>query len=105
MYEYSPAASDNALSDAVSPPSIGAGRPDHSVHFYEDDASLFGNVTDFLSTGLDAGQPVIVIATSAHAEAFADALSARGIDAAAARRREQLVLLDADDMLAGFMVD
>ena len=103
MSEYSTPVSADGPTAPFSPP-IAGGRPDHSVHFYEDDASLFRTVADFLTAGLVAGQPVAVVATTSHAEAIADALTGRGVDVAAASGRDQLVLLDAHEMLAGFMV-
>jgi len=55
-------------------------RPDHGVHFYQDDASLFGVVSEFLAVALRASQRVVVIATEPHARAFESGLAARQVD-------------------------
>jgi PAS domain S-box-containing protein len=39
---------------------------EHLVQFYEDDAFLLGEVSDFIGAGLQSGQAAIVIATRAH---------------------------------------
>jgi PAS domain S-box-containing protein len=78
-------------------------RPDHSVHFYQDDEALFGVVTDFLGAGLRSGQPAIVIATAAHVDAFTRGLRAT-IDLDEALEGGRLLFLDADATLAEFMV-
>jgi MEDS: MEthanogen/methylotroph, DcmR Sensory domain len=80
-------------------------RHHHAVQFYGDDASLFATVGGFLSEGLVAGHPSIVIATGAHASAIADQLASRLIDVEAAKASGDLVLLDAEETLAAFMVD
>jgi hypothetical protein len=75
----------------------------HAVRFYENDKSLFTTVGQFLSEGLVAGEPAIVIATRAHQQGIIDELTDRLIDVDRARRIGDLVLLDADDTLALFM--
>jgi hypothetical protein len=77
----------------------------HAVQFYGDDAELFKTVGTFLSEGLVAGQPAIVIATAGHRLAIEKALESHLIDVAAAKRLGDLVMLDADETLATFMVD
>jgi len=77
----------------------------HAVKFYEDDATLFRTVGEFLSQGLVDGHPCILIATDAHAIGILDDLSSRMIDVARATGRGQLLVLSADDTLATFMRD
>jgi signal transduction histidine kinase/CheY-like chemotaxis protein len=79
--------------------------PCHVVQFYESDVFLAATVADFLAVGLCAGQPVVVIATEAHREAFGARMRAKGLDVDAAERRGQLVWLDARRTLEAFMVD
>jgi signal transduction histidine kinase len=78
------------------------GRPaahhHHAVQFYESDGFLTGAVADFLAEGIRAGEPVVVIATAAHREAFAGRLRAHGLMVDGA-----CVFLDARDTLAEFM--
>ena len=77
----------------------------HAVRFYEDDMSLCRIVSGFIAEGIAAGQPALVIATSAHNECILDNLRASGIDAAALQRDNDLVMLDAREMLNLFMDD
>ena len=77
----------------------------HAVQFYGNDDSLFTTVAGFLSEGLVAGHPAIVIATPPHATAIADQLAVRLIDVDAARASGDLVLMDAQETLDLFMID
>ncbi len=89
--------------DAKAPDRIHARQ--HAVQFYGDDAQLFKTVGTFLSEGLVAGQPAIVIATPTHRIAIERALESHLIDVAAAKRLGDLVMLDADETLATFTVE
>ena len=75
----------------------------HAVQFYGTDESLFNTVAAFISEGLIAGQPAVVIATSAHCEAVLAELSRRLIDVDAAKQIGDLVCMDAEETLATFM--
>jgi PAS domain S-box-containing protein len=75
---------------------------DHQVQFYEKDAFLIDELSDFIGAGLQAGQAGIVIATQAHRADLAQRLSARGVSADASDR---YVALDAAETLSKFMVD
>ena len=76
----------------------------HTVQFYEDDVFLAETVVDFFAAGLVKGQRVVAIATPEHREAFADGLFEKGFDVERARTNGQIVLLDAEELLAAFMV-
>jgi hypothetical protein len=76
----------------------------HAVQFYGNEQSLFVTVADFLSEGLVAGQPAIIIATEPHRLAIVEHLASRLIDVEQAQRIGDLVLLDAEELLATFMV-
>jgi MEDS: MEthanogen/methylotroph, DcmR Sensory domain len=76
----------------------------HAVQFYENEASLVTTVGGFLGEGLAAGQPAIMIATPDHREAIVRHLEGRAIDCARACRNGDLILLDAEETLALFMV-
>ncbi len=79
---------------------IPSGRPPlHAVQFYEREEFLYETVADFLSKGLDAGEPAVVIATAEHQNGFAEALRARGFDLGAA----EVLFLDARQTLESFM--
>jgi signal transduction histidine kinase len=75
--------------------------PTHAVQFYEEEEFLFDAVAHFLVGGLQAGDRVVVIATAAHREGFLERLQAVGVEA---MESGQLVLLDAPETLAKFMV-
>lgn len=75
----------------------------HAVQFYGSDESLIATVGSFISEGLIAGQPAIVIATPGHTAAVLDELARRLIDVAQARHIGDLVCLDAEETLATFM--
>jgi PAS domain S-box-containing protein len=76
----------------------------HAVQFYDSDAFLAEAVANFLSIGLQQGEPALVIATEAHRSAFRAALAERGHLVDVLIASEQLTLLDAEAMLATFMV-
>ena len=76
----------------------------HAVKFYNDDASLGRTVAEFLAPGLREGQPAIVIATPEHRNLIAGQLAAHGLNVAELERDGDLQLIDADAMLARFMV-
>src|SRR5688572_32569315 len=71
----------------------------HAVQFYGDERELFKTIGTFLSEGLVAGQPAVVIATPPHSAAIQDALGAHLIDVARARHLGDLVMLDAEETL------
>src|SRR5688572_13893461 len=75
----------------------------HAVQFYGTDESLFTTVAGFISEGLIAGQPAIVIATPAHCQAIVAELARRLIDVPAAKHIGDLVCMDAEETLATFM--
>src|SRR6185295_5727024 len=75
----------------------------HFVQFYEDEPTLRSAMAQFVGAGLRLGEPVVVIATAKHRDAFSAELEARGVDLEAASRTGQLTLLDARETLARFM--
>jgi hypothetical protein len=78
----------------------------HLVQLYgSDPLPLARNVGRYLAEGLERGEAAVIIAARAHRDAFAAELEARGADSAAATRDDRLVVLDADETLARFMVD
>ncbi|HEU4936998.1 MAG TPA: MEDS domain-containing protein [Vicinamibacterales bacterium] len=83
---------------------VSAGSHHHAVQFYRDEESLFTTVAAFLSEGLGARQPAIVIATLRHRAAIEEHLCGRLINCAKARRNGDLIMLDAEEMLGQFMV-
>jgi PAS domain S-box-containing protein len=78
---------------------------EHFVQFYESDDSLIRSVSDFMGSGLSAGEHCIVIATPCHRENLTRDLTALGHDVDAAIAGGQFVLLDAQEMLQQFMIE
>jgi PAS domain S-box-containing protein len=91
--------------DRRSPSPSQAATGQHHVQFYDKEEFLFDVVAGYLGVGLDAHQPLIVIATAAHRDAFCDRLAKDGFDVAAACRSGRLTLLDARETLATFMLN
>jgi hypothetical protein len=80
-------------------------RPDHLVTFYESSSFLAASVRRFFLEGLTRGETILVVATSAHRDAFAAALEDAGHDVARSRREGRYVELDAPATLAELVVD
>jgi hypothetical protein len=76
----------------------------HAVRFYEDRESLARIVGDFLGKGLIAGLPAIVIATPEHRDAITRVLRARSLDVVTLEGAGDLIIVDAEETLARFMV-
>ena len=78
----------------------------HLVQMYgKDPAPLVRSVGRYLADGLAAGEGAVAIATERHRDAFLGELQALGADPAAAQRDGRLVVLDAHETLARFVVD
>jgi len=77
----------------------------HAVRFYEGQDSLCRIVGEFIGSGLERGEPAIVIATPAHTAAIDECLRARGLDVDALKRLGDYVIVDAREALGTFMVD
>jgi hypothetical protein len=77
----------------------------HAVRFYEDDTSLCRIVSGFIAEGVAIGQPALVIASAPHNEYILDNLRVAGIDVARLQQNNELLLLDAREMLNLFMDD
>jgi DNA-binding NarL/FixJ family response regulator len=77
----------------------------HQVHFYSDDAAFLNGFTRFIGGSLNAGVPVIVVATEAHRNSLYQRLQAQGLNVSAAIAQGRYIPLDVADTLATFMVD
>jgi PAS domain S-box-containing protein len=88
-------------------PLRGDGQPgtmNHIVQFYEDDAFLCDTVARFIGAGLATGEPVVIIATDLHRHGFVQRLKSNGFDVDRIVDGGRLMLLDARQTLAQFMV-
>jgi hypothetical protein len=77
----------------------------HAVKFYENRESLCRIVAEFLGEGLITQQPALIIATPEHRAAILAELRARHFDVDAMQAAGDLLLMDAAETLATFMVD
>jgi signal transduction histidine kinase len=75
----------------------------HAVQFYESHDFLVHSVADFLSGGLAAGEPVLVVASSERNRALQSLLDSRSHEVNLRERSGQLTFVDAREMLATFM--
>jgi hypothetical protein len=78
----------------------------HLVQMYgKDTAPLVRSVGRYLADGLAAGEGAVVIAAAAHRDAFLAELVALGADPGASAAAGRLVVLDAHETMARFVVD
>jgi len=77
----------------------------HAVRFYESQESLCKIVGEFLSEGLIAGQPALVIGTPEHRAAIVQELRDRNLNPDKLEAAGDLFLLDGREVLSTFMVD
>ena len=77
----------------------------HAVRFYEDDNSLCRIVSGFVREGLALEQPALIIATQPHLGAITKNLTDAGVNVGQLRKDGELLLLDARQTLATFMVN
>ena len=78
---------------------------EHLVQFYPDDSAFLDSLEGFVVAGLRGGEGVIVIATPDHIHALDRRLPQHGIDLEHPALRDQYVTLDAERVLAMFMIN
>ena len=77
--------------------------PGHGVQFYRDDAERVRLLTDFVTDGLNARQPVVAIVESPRLLQIREALTDRGSAVKTLEDEGQLILLNARLMLTALM--
>ena len=77
----------------------------HVVQIYEDDSVFLDSLAEFVAGGLVLGEAVVVIATPNHLNGLRSRLIAKNFEVAKAQNIDQLLLLDAEDTMAKFLVD
>jgi MEDS: MEthanogen/methylotroph, DcmR Sensory domain len=82
-----------------------ARTPLHAVQFYDNHESLCTVVAEFIGEGIEAGHPAVVIARPAHRAGILAGLRRRGIDVDRLQDADELLVLDAEQTLATFLVD
>jgi MEDS: MEthanogen/methylotroph, DcmR Sensory domain len=80
-------------------------QDNHVVQLYEDDTMLLNTLADYASDGFICGDCVVVIATSNHLRTLNDRLFARGFNLDTLAIVDQYIPVDADQMLAKFMIN
>lgn len=80
-----------------------AAAPDHVVQLYQDEQFLSRAVCRFAASAIANGEGIILVPTAAHWDAIRPRLEAEGVDVQSAQARRQLSVVDADDLLPGFM--
>ncbi|HUS69080.1 MAG TPA: ATP-binding protein [Kofleriaceae bacterium] len=77
----------------------------HVVQFYDDAAFLADAITRYIGDGITAGHPAVLIARPEHRKAVLDRLGSQPLDVERLCAAGHLVLLDAEETLARFMID
>lgn len=77
----------------------------HVIHFYEDERSFLDVLTGYVGAGINAGETVIIIATSSHLHELNNRLLAHGIHLKALLKEKQYIPVVAEELLAKFMVN
>jgi hypothetical protein len=80
-----------------------AAPSDHIVQLYQDEDFLSRAVCRFAGAALSNGEGIILVPTLPHWNAIRPRLEAEGVDVEAARKRGQLTVVDADELLPRFM--
>ena len=80
-------------------------KHDHLVQVYRDERVLVEAVALFASAAISRHEAVILIATGAHAGKVERSLESEGLEIEELKRWGQLTILEAEDVLARFMVD
>jgi hypothetical protein len=83
----------------------GTGKSDHFVQLYHTDEFLIECLAGFISDGIWKSERAIIIATAAHRNALEERLRQKGVDVASSIVTGQYLALDAQEMLAKFMVE
>ena len=80
-------------------------RSPHALQLYSGDDSLLDSLARFISTALEAGDSVFILATEAHLEGLAERLRAREVDTDTAARKGRYVAVEALQVLARLTVN
>jgi KaiC/GvpD/RAD55 family RecA-like ATPase len=78
--------------------------PVHSVHFYDTHKALIERLCGIISSGLNIGNAVLIVATQEHRDQLVEALEQDGIDVETHIREARFTMYDAEEVLSQFMV-
>jgi DNA-binding NarL/FixJ family response regulator len=77
----------------------------HDLQIYSNDEYLLEGFTSFITSGLSAGNAVVVLATEAHRLGLIQKLQTQGFDLDTIIKCRSYISIDAQEALASFMVD
>jgi hypothetical protein len=78
---------------------------DHLIQLYQDDGMFMNLLSGYVSGGILAGEPVVVLATQPHLDVLETRLKASGFDLFALQWQHQYIAVEANDYLQHFMVN
>jgi hypothetical protein len=76
----------------------------HSVHIYDHASDLISRLCGIVSSSLQLGDAVLIVATAEHREQLVKALRQAGVNVRERAREGRYTMVDAEEMLATFMV-
>jgi hypothetical protein len=77
---------------------------EHLVQIYASDSALLESLEDYVRSGIENGEVVVLIMTNKHQLALDERLVAQGFDLEGAQSHQLYVTFDADEALKKFMV-
>lgn len=77
----------------------------HILQIYENDEVFIETLAGFVGTGIKSGDCSIVIATRSHLDQLEEKLLSKGFNTQLLTENESYIPLDAEEILASFMVD
>lgn len=77
---------------------------EHLVQLYASDAALLDSLEDYVISGIENGEVVVLIITAAHLSALNEQLVANGFDLDGAQSHQLYMAFDASEALQKFMV-
>src|SRR5689334_13671973 len=77
----------------------------HSVHVYNESESLISRLCGIVSSSLQVGDAVLIVATTEHRDQLVKELVSHGVDIRMHARDGRYTMVDATEMLSTFMVN
>src|SRR4051812_5051497 len=77
----------------------------HSVHFYDEHSALIERLRGVVTSGLQIGNSILIVATAPHREQLVKELEKLGVDVRSHAREGRFTMLDAQETLDTFMLD
>lgn len=96
-------AAETPIEGGGTPARRSAAAPGQVVQLQDDAGRLSAQVARFLADGLLQADSALIIATPQHGELLRQALAGAGVDLATVSRSGRLILLDAQQLLSGFL--